>query len=121
MNPNTNVPSPSAYKGTNPGSASSAAVADDFHKVVNEAESLVKAIGDEGSAQLNQVRDRLTGAIKTAKDKLMTWEKDAAEYTKRTAAAADQYVHENPWKSVAISAAVGTTVGVLLGVLIGRR
>ena len=116
MNTNPNVPSPSNY-----GSKASSAVADDFQTVVNEAESLVKAIGDQGGAQINQLRERLTTAAKSAKDKLMSWEKDAAEYTKRAAASTDQYVHENPWKSVAISAAVGTTVGVLLGVLMSRR
>lgn len=118
MNTNPNVPSPSNYGSK--GSASSA-VADDFQAVVNEAESLVKAIGDQGGAQVNQMRERLTTAAKSAKDKLMAWEKDAAEFTKRAAASTDQYVHENPWKSVAISAAVGTTVGVLLGVLMSRR
>lgn len=116
-NTNTNIPSPSNYGAKN----TSSAVTDDFHKVVNEAESLVKAIGDEGGAQMNQMRDRLTTAVKSAKDTLMTWEKDAAEFTKRAAASTDQYVQENPWKSVAISAAVGTTIGVLLSALIGRR
>lgn len=118
MNTQTNVPSPSNYAGKG-GSAS--AVADDFQNVVNEAESLVKAIGDEGNAQVNQMRDRLGSALKTAKDKMMAWERDAAEFTRRAAASTDEYVHENPWKSVAISAAIGTSVGILLGVLMSRR
>lgn len=101
--------------------SSSAGMADDFHKVVNEAETLVKAIGDEGGAQMNQMRDRLSGAVSAARDRLMSWEREAAEFTRRAAASTDQYVHENPWKSVAISAAVGTSVGILLGVLISRR
>lgn len=118
MNTIPNVPSPSNYGNK---SSASSAVAEDFKAVVNEAESLVKAIGDQGGAQVNQMRERLSTAARTAKDKLMAWEKDAAEFTKRTAASTDQYVQENPWKSVAISAAVGTTVGVLLGVLMSRR
>lgn len=100
---------------------SSASVADDFQKVVNEAETLVKAIGDEGGAQMNQMRDRLTTAMHSARDRLMSWERDAAEFTRRAAASTDQYVHENPWKSVAISAAVGTSVGIVVGMLISRR
>ena len=115
MNTNTNIPSPSNYTGK---TIPSAAIADDFHKVVNEAETLVKAIGNESGAQMNQMRDRVSSAVKTARDTLMTWEKDMADMTKRAAASTDNYVHENPWKSVAISAAAGTAVGMLLGILL---
>lgn len=118
MNTNTNIPSPSTYTGK---PMPSAAIADDFHKVVNEAETLVKAIGNESGAQMNQMRDRVSSAVKTARDTLMTWEKDMADMTKRAAATTDTYVHENPWKSVAISAAAGTAVGMMLGILLGRR
>ena len=36
---------------------------------------------------------------------------------RQTAHATDEYVHENPWRSVGVAAAVG----VIIGMLIGRR
>ena len=37
--------------------------------------------------------------------------------TKVAAKATDEFVHENPWRSIAI----GATVGLLLGVAISRK
>ena len=39
------------------------------------------------------------------------------EKTKATVKATDEYVQENPWKAIGISAAIG----VLVGALISRR
>jgi ElaB/YqjD/DUF883 family membrane-anchored ribosome-binding protein len=35
--------------------------------------------------------------------------------SRRAAAATDEYVHDNPWTAIGISAALGLLVGVLLG------
>jgi ElaB/YqjD/DUF883 family membrane-anchored ribosome-binding protein len=35
--------------------------------------------------------------------------------TKAAAKATDDYVHENPWRSVGLAASVGVVVGLLIG------
>jgi ElaB/YqjD/DUF883 family membrane-anchored ribosome-binding protein len=47
----------------------------------------------------------------------MRYQEAMVERTREAAKVTDAYVHENPWRSIAI----GASVGLLLGVVISRR
>ena len=89
----------------------------DLRLVVTDAEELLKLTANhvgEGAAGL---RERLHERITDAKHKLLDLQAAATEKAKAVGHAADDYVHEHPWKSVAI----GAGLGVILGMLISRR
>ncbi len=72
---------------------SKAELIEEFKTLVADAEALIKA---------------------TAKDKLADLQEDLLEKGKAATKAADEYVHENPWKSVGIAAGVGLIIGLLM-------
>ncbi|MFT4171578.1 MAG: DUF883 domain-containing protein [Rhodocyclaceae bacterium] len=86
-------------------------VLDEAEAVMAEAETLLSNVGDKGEAALAKVAERL----KVAREKLVEFERVAVAKTKEAAVATDEYVHENPWKSIGLAAAVGVVVGILIG------
>ena len=89
----------------------------DMRTVVADAEDLLKMTADEVGESALALRERLKERMAQAKDSLVSLQAMATEKAKAAGHAADEYVHENPWKSVAI----GAGIGVIVGMLIGRR
>lgn len=89
----------------------------DLKVVVADAEELVKLTAGTAGDKLADVRSRLAGGLADIKLKLGDLEAVVVERTKQVARATDDYVHENPWRS--IGAAAGAAF--LLGLLVGRR
>ncbi|QEL56192.1 DUF883 family protein [Chromobacterium paludis] len=90
---------------------------DDVRQVLASTEELIDATVDDGSAQSKELRKRLSEKLGTAKAKLRDAEVAVMGKAKEAAKATDEYVHENPWKSIGIAAGVG----FLLGMLVSRR
>jgi ElaB/YqjD/DUF883 family membrane-anchored ribosome-binding protein len=90
---------------------------EDFKKVIDDAEELLKVTANETSGKVGEVRERAEANLREARRKLKVMENDLITQTKAAAKATDQLVHENPWQAVAIAAGVG----VLFGLLSGRR
>jgi ElaB/YqjD/DUF883 family membrane-anchored ribosome-binding protein len=90
---------------------------DDVRQVLSSTEDLLGAAGDEGGEKGRELRRRLGENIKLAKTRLLEAEKVVVGKAKVAAKATDNYVHENPWKSIGIAAGVG----FLLGMLVSRR
>lgn len=89
----------------------------DLKVVVADAEELIKLTAGQAGEKLSDVRGRLADRLAEAKVRLADMEAAVVEKTKQVARVTDDFVHENPWRS--IGAAAG--VGFLLGLLIGRR
>ncbi len=89
----------------------------DMRTVVSDAEELLKMTADEVGESAVALRERLKERMVQAKDNLLTLQAAATEKAKAAGRATDEYVHEHPWKAVAI----GTGIGVIVGMLIGRR
>lgn len=89
----------------------------DMRTVVADAEELLKMTADEVGESATALRERLKDRMLQAKDSLASLQATATEKAKAAGHAADEYVHEHPWKSVAI----GAGIGVIVGMLIGRR
>jgi len=87
---------------------------EDFNGVVSEAEQLIKTVAHDGSVKANALLVKMEENLRLAKERLYDFQENAVEKTKAAARATDDYVHENPWKSIAIAAALGVVVGLLL-------
>ena len=89
----------------------------ELRAVIANAENLLERAADEVGNNAVGLRERLRQRMSDAKDSLYSLQ-SAATYKARAAGrATDDYVHENPWQSVAI----GAGIGLLLGMLIARR
>jgi len=89
----------------------------DLRTVVADAEQLLKMTADEVGEGAAGLRERLQERLSQSRDSLLALQATATEKAKAAAHAADDYVHDHPWKSLAI----GAGVGLIVGMLIGRR
>ncbi|MGN6701760.1 MAG: DUF883 family protein [Burkholderiaceae bacterium] len=79
----------------------------DAQELFREATSLT---GDRAEA----LRDKGLSVLEVALDKAQTMQTTAFETGRDMAATADDYVNENPWKAVMLSAGIGLVIGMLL-------
>ncbi|TVO53406.1 DUF883 family protein [Denitromonas halophila] len=90
---------------------------EDFQKVIDDAEELLKLTANETGGKIVAVRDRAEENLREVRRKLNALEDDVLVKAKAAAKATGQLVQENPWQAVAIAGALG----LLLGMLSGRR
>ncbi len=96
--------------------ASSAALAEELRNVVFQAEALLQAVADDKDEALGALRERVSGAVETARNKLADIETHARRAAQRASVATEAYVRENPWTVISGAA----TAGLLLGALFTR-
>lgn len=89
----------------------------DLKVVVSDAEEMLRETANVTGEKMGELRARMRERLMEARHKLAEAEEAIVAKTKAAARATDDYVHENPWKSVGIAAGVG----LVLGLLIGRR
>ncbi len=66
---------------------------------------------------LEAITDQIAEGIRKGKYSLQEFQSTLVDKTKSAARTADDYVHENSWKSIAVVA----LVGVVIGLAVGRR
>ncbi len=88
---------------------------EDMHTVVADAESLLEATAHDATERARAAREMATLSIGKARTALSDFEESLKARAKAAAHETDQYVHDNPWKSIGIVGAVGVLVGLLLG------
>lgn len=89
----------------------------DLRVVIADAEELLRMTADEAGDTAIDIRSRIQTRMNQAKADLMMLQEAAIAKAKAAGDATDEFVHENPWKSMGIAGAVG----LLLGLLISRR
>jgi ElaB/YqjD/DUF883 family membrane-anchored ribosome-binding protein len=87
----------------------------EFKTVVADAEALLKATANTGGDKLAEIRAKAEESLGVAKARMMDVQAEVVARTKAAAKATDDYVHENPWRSVGLAASVGVVVGLLIG------
>lgn len=92
-------------------------LAADLKAVVADAEELLRATAGQAGDKVADLRARIEERLGDARVTLAETQAAALEKAKQAGRAADDYVHENPWRSVGIAAGVG----LLVGMLISRR
>jgi ElaB/YqjD/DUF883 family membrane-anchored ribosome-binding protein len=92
-------------------------LAGDIKSVISDGEGLLKAAANVSGAGLAAAREKLDEKLVSARTKLVDASRPAVDKARRTAAAADGYVHGNPWTAIGVAAAAG----ILIGFLAARR
>lgn len=86
----------------------------DLQLVVSDAEELLRATAGQAGEKVTAARERIQDSLDAAKARLAVAQDAMIEKTRLAARATDEYVHDNPWRAVGISAAVGVIVGMLI-------
>jgi ElaB/YqjD/DUF883 family membrane-anchored ribosome-binding protein len=89
----------------------------DLKAVVNDAEELLKATGQQTGEKINLVRAKAEESLRAAKARIDQEEAVVVDKAKVVAKTTDKFVKENPWQAVGI----GALAGFVLGILISRR
>jgi ElaB/YqjD/DUF883 family membrane-anchored ribosome-binding protein len=87
----------------------------DFKVVVADAEELLRATANQAGDKATELRSKIQGRLADAKVRLADAEAAVVDKAKLVGRAADDYVHDNPWRSVGVAAGIGFIVGLLIG------
>lgn len=87
----------------------------DFKLVVADAEELLRATAGQAGDKVGELRSRIQDHLVTAKSSLAEAQAAMVDRAKQVGRATDDYVHDNPWRSVGIAAGAGLIVGLLIG------
>ena len=100
------------------GSRNFESVVGELNRIVTQAEELLKALGEEGGAAAEAVRQRVVRTVNVAKLKLADASTRVRGATNDAAKATDRYVHDNPWRAIAYGAAAGAAIAILAAALL---
>ncbi len=89
----------------------------DLRVVIADAEEVLRMTADEAGQSAADLRSRIQNRMNQAKSDLIHVHEAAISKAKAAGYATDEFVHENPWKSIGIAAGVGA----LMGLLVSRR
>jgi ElaB/YqjD/DUF883 family membrane-anchored ribosome-binding protein len=87
----------------------------DLRLVITDAEELLRMTAGEASEGAADIRSRVQAKMNQAKADLINLQAVAVAKAKAAGHATDEFVHENPWKSIGVAAGVGLVVGLLIG------
>ncbi len=87
----------------------------DLQLVMADAEALLAATAGDAGAGVAELRKRVQATLSSAKTGLIEAQAAVVDKAKAAAKVTDEYVHENPWKSISIAAGAGLLIGLLLG------
>jgi ElaB/YqjD/DUF883 family membrane-anchored ribosome-binding protein len=94
---------------------------EELNRIVDQAESLLRTLGEESGEAADAVRGRVTDTLNQAKSKLSTTAREAEKVASSLADRADSYVRENPWQAIAIAALLGSVVTFLIAKSTSRK
>lgn len=89
----------------------------DVKTLMADADDIVKAMASATGERAAELGEKLRVKLRSAKEKMGDVQEIVADRAKAAARATDDFVHDNPWKSVGIAAAAG----FLIGLLVNRR
>lgn len=87
----------------------------DLKVVVADAEELLRITAGQAGEKAAELRARLERRLADTKLALAEAQEVIVDKAKAVGRATDDYVHDNPWKSVGIAAGIGFVVGLLIG------
>lgn len=92
-------------------------VRNDMKSVLEDAREMFREATSTTGERADELRNRGMALLDTALGKAQEMQAAAVEKSKEAAHNTDEFVQQNPWKAVAISAGVG----LLLGMLASRK
>jgi ElaB/YqjD/DUF883 family membrane-anchored ribosome-binding protein len=118
----TQTPTPAGaraagHNGSDHVAGSSSGLVREYHKLLADLEDLIGSASTLTSEELGRAKAALTSRVASARASALQMGNAVTERVQAGARATDQYVHNQPWQAVGISA----VAGILVGFLIGRR
>jgi ElaB/YqjD/DUF883 family membrane-anchored ribosome-binding protein len=86
----------------------------DLQLVVSDAEELLRMTAAQAGEKVSAARERIQDSVSMAKANLAAAEAAMLEKTRQAARVTDEYVRDNPWRAVGISAGIGLVIGMLI-------
>jgi ElaB/YqjD/DUF883 family membrane-anchored ribosome-binding protein len=86
----------------------------DFQSTLDDAEELVRMTGDQSGEKVTAARNKVRQSLDRGRSELQRMQTQAGESARRAAYEVDDYVHANPWKTLAMVGLVGVIVGMLI-------
>lgn len=87
----------------------------DMKTLIRDAQELFREATSSTGVKADELRSRGLTLLDAAMEKAQGAQAAAVETGKEIADSADDFVHENPWRAVAISAGIGLIAGLLIG------
>ena len=87
----------------------------DLGVVIADAEEMLRMTANQTGEGAQALRARVEARLKQTKDDLLHLQEVTVEKAKAAGRATDEFVHDNPWKSIGIAAGIGLVVGLLIG------
>ncbi len=87
----------------------------DLRVVVADAEELLRATAGQAGDKMADVRAKLQDHLANAKASLADAQAAVVDRAKAVGRVTDEYVQDNPWRSVGVAAGIGFIVGLLIG------
>lgn len=104
----------SAAKHVNALSGQKDKLVDDIKLVVTDAEELLRKAKTSSAEGYSAVRVELEDRLSNSIVRLQEVQEELRARARQAARATDEYVHDNPWKSMGYVAVAGLIVGLLL-------
>lgn len=89
-------------------------VRNDMATLVKDAQELLREASAATGEKAEEMRNKGLLMLDVAMEKAAEMQAVALEKGKQAAQSTDEFVHEHPWKAVAISAGIGLVVGMLI-------
>ena len=87
----------------------------DMKVVVADAEELLRATASQAGEKMTELRHKVQDNLDKARASLAEAQGVVVDKAKQAGRAADDYVHDNPWRSVGVAAGIGLVIGLLIG------
>lgn len=94
---------------------------EDFSIVIEDSQQLLKAMSAAPGERASALRGDLERKLGEARKRLGDLQDGALERGRAAVQQTDEYVHDNPWQSIAIGAGVAALVGIAIGVMLADR
>jgi len=88
-------------------------MAGDFRNMITDSEDLLKAAASASGEGFAAARSKFESKLQSAKATLAEVAQPVVETTRKSAAAADDYVHGSPWTAIGVAVAAGLLIGFL--------
>jgi ElaB/YqjD/DUF883 family membrane-anchored ribosome-binding protein len=87
----------------------------DMKVVMADADELLRVTAGQAGDKMSELRGKLQTNMANARASLAEAQAAAIDKAKLVGRAADDYVHDNPWRSVGVAAGIGFIAGLLIG------
>ena len=100
---------------TKSAAATAEEVQDEVNDAISGAEDMLTQAANATGDKAAELRSQALNQLKALRERMNDAQEAALRQSKAAARATDEYVHENPWRSILAAASVGVVVGLLIG------